>query len=138
LSEKFAVIPRRSRRAEMSRSWCHNCARADDRRRELAARLQIVDGAVHELNPRAVLTDLRQRLSDWRSILFGDPVSARGLVRQLIVGRLKLVPDVERQGFRFTGTGTLVPLLAGVIPGLAAVLSQNGSSPAGFEPALPA
>jgi hypothetical protein len=78
-----------------------------------------------------VLTDLRERLSDWRSILFGDPVRARGLVRQLVVGKLELVADVERQGFRFTGTGTLVPLLAGLIPGVATVLSQNGSSPAG-------
>jgi site-specific DNA recombinase len=53
---------------------------ADDRRRELVARLQVVAAAGYELDPRRVLTDLRERLSDWRSILFGDPVRARGLV----------------------------------------------------------
>ena len=30
---------------------------------------------------------------------------------------------------RTEGTGTLVPLLSGVIPGVATALSQNGSSP---------
>lgn len=106
---------------------------ADDRRREFAARLQVVEAAAHELDPRQVRADLRTRLADWRSILFGEPVKARGLIRQLIIGRLELVADADRHGFRFTGTGTLVPLLTGVIPGVATVLSRNGASPGGHS-----
>ena len=107
---------------------------ADDRRRELSARLQMVQAAAPELDPRTVRADLRARLADWRAILLGDPVKARGLVRQLIVGRLALVADSDRQGFKFTGTGTLVPLLRGIIPGVTTMLPQNGTSPTGFEP----
>lgn len=101
---------------------------ADDRRRELVARLQIVEATMYEPDPDKVQADLWARLTDWRSILFGEPVKARSLVRQLIVGRLELVADVDRQGFRFTGTGTLVPLLTGVIPGVATGLPQNLAS----------
>jgi hypothetical protein len=43
-------------------------------------------------------------------------------------GRLELVADVERQGFRFTGNGTLVPLLIGGLPGVATMLSRNLAS----------
>lgn len=107
---------------------------ADDRRRELAARLQIIEVATHSLDPERVRAYLWGRLTDWRSILCGEPVKARSLVRQLIIGRLELVADVDRQGFRFTGIGTLVPLLTGVIPGVATVLPQNVASLTGFEP----
>jgi hypothetical protein len=70
---------------------------ADDRRRELAARLQVVEAAAYELDPNRVRADLLARLTDWLSILFGEPVKARSLVRQLIVGRLELVADVDRK-----------------------------------------
>ena len=79
-----------------------------------------------------VRADLLARLTDWQSILSGDPAKARSLVRQLVVGRLELVADIERQGFRFTGNGTLVPLLTGMIPGVGMVMSQNLASPTGL------
>jgi hypothetical protein len=48
--------------------------------------------------------------------------------------RLELEADRDRCGYSFTGTGTLVPLLNGIIPALATLAPQNGASPTGFEP----
>lgn len=103
----------------------------DDRRREIAARLRVVETTVAGLNPRTVLADLRTMLADWRSLMFGEPVQARGIVRQLIVGKLELAPDADRRGFTFSGTGTLEPFLRRVIPGFSAdvPVPQNGTSP---------
>src|SRR5258708_8056 len=58
--------------------------------------------------PNAVLADLQARLTDWRSLLSENIPKARGLVKQLIVGRLEMIPDHEKRLYRFRGTGTLV------------------------------
>jgi site-specific DNA recombinase len=107
---------------------------ADDRQRHLNARLRALDDAVADLSPAAVCADLRARLTDWRALLHDEPTKARGVLRQLIVGRLDLVADTDRQGYTFTGTGTLIPILQGVIPALGESLSRIDTSPTGFEP----
>jgi hypothetical protein len=67
-----------------------------------------------------------------QSLLHDEPARARVLLRQLIVGRLELVADADRLGDTFTGTGTVVPLLSGVLPALASLASQIGTSPTGL------
>jgi hypothetical protein len=68
-----------------------------------------------ELDPRTVLAELQERLNDWRELLRDHTPQARGLLKQLIVGRLDMEPD-EAGFYRFTGTGTLSALLSGIIP----------------------
>ena len=48
------------------------------------------------------MADLRTMLADWRSLMYGEPVQARAIVRQLIVGKLELTPDLDRDGFSFS------------------------------------
>jgi hypothetical protein len=64
-----------------------------------------------ELDSRAVMADLRARLEDWRELLREETPHARGLLKQLIVGRVLMEPDRERVCYRFRGTGTLLPLV---------------------------
>jgi hypothetical protein len=40
-----------------------------------------------------------------------EPTHARVLITQPLVGRLRLVPDEQRRGYWFNGTGTLVPIV---------------------------
>jgi len=80
-------------------------------------------------DPKAVEADLVERLADCRSLLRDRPSKARGLLKQLIVGRLKMLPDSEEGVYRFVGTGTILPLIAGLIP----MLPQCGSSPTGLN-----
>jgi hypothetical protein len=76
-------------------------------------------------DPKAVLADLRSRLADWRALLHNEAPKARGLLKRLIVDRLKMEP--RRGGFyRFTGVGILLPLLSGVM-----VVPQSAAA-AGF------
>ena len=80
------------------------------------------------INVRSVLGELQARLNEWRELLRDQTPNARGLLEQLIVGRLNLDPS---EGFyRFQGQGTLVPLLTGVM----LPLPQSVASPTGFEP----
>lgn len=83
-----------------------------------------------DLDPSAVTADLRERLSEWRSVLHEHPAQARGLLKQLIVGRLTMTPHREGGFYEFRGTGTLLPLITGVVP-------QSVASLTGFEPVLP-
>jgi hypothetical protein len=47
---------------------------------------------------------------------------------------LELRAEADGSGFTFTGVGTLVPLLSGTVPALAAIVPRIDSSPTGFEP----
>ena len=55
---------------------------------------------------------------------------ARGLLKQLVVGRLEMTPHREEGYYTFRGTGTLLPVIAGTVP-------QSVASLTGFEPVLP-
>jgi hypothetical protein len=57
--------------------------------------------------PSAVLAELQGRLADWRSLLRDNATSARGLLKQLLVGRLEMQPDLELGFYRFSGIGTV-------------------------------
>ena len=93
------------------------------RRRALSDQLAQISVGV-EFDPKAVLAELQGRLNDWRELLGADVPRARGLLKQLIVGRVMMEPDRDCGCYRFHGTGTFLPLLDGIIP---AVLSTERS-----------
>ena len=98
----------------------------ENRRRELLDQLNRTMPA-DSLNPESVLADLQGRLSSWRSLLRDNISRARGLLKQLIVGRLEMTPDRESSLYRFKGTGTLAPIFAGIC------LPQIVASPTGVR-----
>lgn len=71
---------------------------------------------VEPVDPLTVRADLEQRLLEWRSLIQDRKTHARRLLKQLIVGRLELTPNMEERYYGFRGTGTLLPVIAGVVP----------------------
>jgi hypothetical protein len=84
-------------------------------RRDLLQQRQ-ARASIVPLDAKAVLYDLRERLADWRSLLRDEVPRARGLLKQLIVGRLDMTPHREEGSYTFKGTGTLLPVIAGAVP----------------------
>src|SRR5437867_1660397 len=68
----------------------------DAQRLALIERQQAISKPI-TLDPRAVLVDLQERLKGWRSLLRDNTTKARGLLKQLIVGRIVMFPDDERR-----------------------------------------
>ena len=62
--------------------------------------------------------DLTRRLSNWRSLLRRHAPQGQQILRKLIDGRLLMTPypDETPAHYSFEGTGTLVGLLAGIVP----------------------
>jgi site-specific DNA recombinase len=77
----------------------------------------------------AIIADLQSRIADWRLLFHDHPGQARTVVKQLIVGRLDMTPHRDEGYYSFTGTGTIEPLLAGVVP-------HSVASPRGLVPGL--
>ena len=63
---------------------------------------------------------LRARLADWQGPLRGNPLEARPILRQLVVGRITLYPRVRPAGrfYELAATTTYGGLLSGVVAGL--------------------
>ena len=76
-----------------------------------------------------VRRDLTSRLTHWRSLLRRHAPQGQQILRKLIDGRLLMTPypDETPAHYGFEGTGTLVGLLAGIVP-------HKVASPTGFEP----
>lgn len=83
--------------------------------------------SVAPLDPQAVRADLENRLREWRLLIQDRAAHGRRLLKQLIVGRLDLTPNLEERYYDFRGTGTLLPVITGAVP-------QSVASPPGFEP----
>lgn len=96
----------------------------EDRRSELV-RLTKSPRSAMSFSPKGILEDLQDRLSDARALLRQETPRARALLQQLVVGRLTMMPNQEEQSYTFKGTGSLVPMLAGVVP-------QSVASPHGI------
>jgi hypothetical protein len=64
--------------------------------------------------------DLGARLEGWDALLRRNPVEARPILRQLLVGRLVLTPRQLPEGrfYEFSATATYGELLSGVVGGL--------------------
>jgi hypothetical protein len=84
----------------------------------VVAEIVLVPGSLLTLaaRPDSVLADLQERLSEWRSLLHDQTPRARGLLKQLIVGRLQMTPHRDEGYYTFNGTGTLLPVIVGVVP----------------------
>src|SRR5262249_53610712 len=56
-------------------------------------------------------------LTEWQTLLQGEPVQARQILRKLIVRRLRMVPDVRPDGrfYQWSGQASYGRLLAGLI-----------------------
>jgi site-specific DNA recombinase len=98
--------------------------RAGERRRaELLAQLEHLDGLGRAARPgmSAELKGmLRERLTAWGTLLRSNPLEARPILRQLLVGRLVLTPRELPAGrfYEFTATATYGALVSGVVAGL--------------------
>jgi hypothetical protein len=68
------------------------------------------------LSVDSIVADLKPRIAGWRSLFHDNPGQARPVVKQLIVGRLDMTPHRDERYYSCTGTGTIEPLLAGVLP----------------------
>ena len=65
---------------------------------------------------KAIAADLRTRVDEhWRELLTGHAASGNRVLRQVILGRLTMKPNVETQApfYTFRGTGTLWPIISG-------------------------
>jgi hypothetical protein len=90
----------------------------ETRRRALVTELDgLRDAATSVPSSAEIVEQLWGRLEEWRDVLDGQPEGANRLLRQLIVGRLTLYPEVaeEMSYYRFEGTGTVEPVLAGIL-----------------------
>ncbi len=101
------------------------------RRDDLTATLEAVrwcEGAAWRMNG-TVRRDLTRRLTHWRSLLRRHAAQGQQILRKLIEGRLLMTPHPNDTPayYTFEGTGTLVGLLAGIVP-------HKVASPTGFEP----
>jgi hypothetical protein len=59
--------------------------------------------------------ELRQRLTDWRSLLDAEPVKARQIVRKLVDERIVFEPDPTRRLYTFKGQAAYGRLLTGTV-----------------------
>jgi hypothetical protein len=73
---------------------------------------------------------------EWRSLIQDRKTHALRLLKQLIVGRLELIPNMEERYYGFWGTGTPLPVIADPYHDhpldSAAVSATNGSRPAAY------
>ena len=96
----------------------------EDRRRALRGRLDILR-APDEIEDRATIRRrLQGYLRDWQGLLKGHVHQAQQVLRRLVVGRLTFTPT-DDGCYKFSGIGTVQPLLAGIVRKLA---SPKGSA----------
>ena len=92
------------------------------RRAEVLAQLEHLDGlerAAGAWDAPALAGDFETMLGEWQALLRGEPVRARQILRKLITGRLRMVPEIRPDGrfYRWTGQASYGRLLAGLIGG---------------------
>ena len=88
--------------------------RYERRRQDLHARLEAVRAPQPTYDPAAIRRTLEGYLQDWQGLLRGHVHQGQQVLRRLIVGRLTFVPT-EGDYYTFSGTGTVRPLLSGVV-----------------------
>ena len=89
----------------------------EERRRELERQMLARPRAASMVDVATIVDDLRARLHDWQAVLRGAIPEARALIRLLIVNRLTMEPT--ERGYRFSGEGSVRPILEGVVPATA-------------------
>ncbi len=101
-------------------------------RNETLARLRAIESSSRSATRTDAELERKARsvVANWRAAFHKHPAKARQAIQALIDGRLTLRPRCEddREFYQFEGTGTLEPVLAGVL------LPHNLASPTGFAP----
>lgn len=102
------------------------------RRADLQAALTALERVTAEPAPDPA--HLRQRidaaLMDWRGLAGRHVQATRQLLRKLLVGRLTFTPDPAGQVGRFTGRGTLAPLVGRLqLQGVQTLVTPADSNP---------
>jgi hypothetical protein len=87
-------------------------------RAEQEARLAELADPQPAMDPAAVRQQLKGYLRDWQGLLRGQLGQAQQVLRRLVKGRLVFTPQ-EGGFYKFSGTGTVEPLLVGVVRKLA-------------------
>ncbi len=105
---------------EMLPSLMQAIRERERRRAELQARLEHLDGlgkVVEHLDRGRLARELAARLTDWQGLIAGQPIQARQLLRQFLVGRLVFTPRQDEHGayYEFTGRASYGKLLAGLV-----------------------
>ncbi len=104
-------------------------ARRDHLERELVALLRGDQVAGLEVSRLEGLA--REKVLEWRGLLRRHVPQARQILRKMLRDRLVFRPERRgtQQGYRFTGEGTIMQLLTGLVPDF----SQAVASPTGDE-----
>jgi hypothetical protein len=99
--------------------------------RELTALVRREEVSHVDVSRLAVLA--RQKVEEWRKLLRRRTPQARQILRTMLRTRLVFVPQIRnrRLGYRFRGEGTILPLLAGAVPAVAA--AGSGFVPNGIR-----
>jgi hypothetical protein len=92
----------------------------EGRRQEIRSTLAAMK-ATPARKPAELRRQLERHLVDWRGLLRANVAQGQQILRRLVVGRLTFTPHPD--GYLFTGTGTLKPMLGGLV--------QKGASPTG-------
>jgi hypothetical protein len=94
--------------------------------RELAALQQRTQLSGTEVRRLEELS--RERVQNWRKLLRKHVPQERQILQKMLRGHLTFVPERRgiRNGYRFKGEGSLMPLLSGMIPELSEAFTSSG------------
>ena len=88
----------------------------EQERVSLRKRLSVLEADARTTSRAALRTQLSAYLADMKALLTGPDVSqAQGVLKKLIAGRLTFNPQADGT-YAFKGTGTVEPVLAGLVP----------------------
>jgi hypothetical protein len=87
------------------------------RRQEILSGLEATKRARPTMSVREIQQTLQRYVVDWRGLLRANVAQGQQALRRLIEGRLTFTPLSDHYGFR--GTGTIKPVLAGLVQKLA-------------------
>jgi hypothetical protein len=93
-------------------------------RQQIQVSLATARHARPEMNAREIKHRLDRYLVDWRGLLCANVAQGQQALQRLVAGRLTFTP--QEDFYAFQGTGTIQPIIAGVV--------QKLASPPGFVP----
>ena len=93
------------------------------RRDELIGIAESISAAGKQADVRAIETAVRNKLAAWRSLLTRQTQDGRQLLREILEGPIRFMPDGKM--YRFHGKAALGKLLAGAASNLCGVPGRN-------------
>ena len=97
------------------------------RRQEVSAQLGSLAKPIVKMPDADVYRELSRRLTDWQGLLERHPAEARGVLRDLLHGRLIVTPMLIKgvRWFEFKGEATYGALLRGLVGGVNALVAPG-------------